>query len=218
MKDYFSITMTELPLPRRVVLLPLAGCLLFLLLYFIATLFYPGGSQQDAHAPGFSWMHNYWCNLLNEKAINGAVNTARPIAFAAMIVLCISLAAFWILFPVVTAMRQPARAIMQVSGTLAMAICAFIFTGYHDSVINAAGFFGLVAMAATFLQLFRVRWRKLFVFGLFNLALVALNNVLYYGPGNMYWLPLVQKLSFLSFICWICLIVYRMAGRAGDDY
>src|SRR3954449_6164304 len=64
-------------------LLPLFGIILFLLLYFIATLYYPGGAQFDKTTKGFSWTQNYWCNLLNENAINGLPNPARPIAITA---------------------------------------------------------------------------------------------------------------------------------------
>lgn len=35
----------------------------FLLFYVVATFFYPGGSQLDKTASGFSWTQNYWCNL-----------------------------------------------------------------------------------------------------------------------------------------------------------
>jgi hypothetical protein len=66
------------------VLSPLFGTLIYLLLYIVATFFYPGGSQVDKNSFGFSWAQNYWCNLLNENAINGQHNSARPIAIAAM--------------------------------------------------------------------------------------------------------------------------------------
>ncbi|MEJ7677696.1 MAG: hypothetical protein WKG06_07485 [Segetibacter sp.] len=81
------------------VLTPLFGTLIFVCLYIIATLFYPGGSQVDKNAKGFSWTQNYWCNLLNENAINGQHNAARPIAMTAMFVLCLTFATFSYIFP-----------------------------------------------------------------------------------------------------------------------
>eukprot|EP01041_Mallomonas_annulata_P035984 gene35984-59008_t len=53
----------------------------------------------NQNAKGFSWVHNFWCNLLNETAINGEKNSARPIALVAMLVLSASLSLFWIIFP-----------------------------------------------------------------------------------------------------------------------
>lgn len=79
-------------------LIPLFGTIIFACLYFVATLFYPGGSQVDQDSKGFSWMNNYWCNLLNDNAINGQRNYARPIALAAMCILCFTLVYFWYIF------------------------------------------------------------------------------------------------------------------------
>jgi len=79
---------------NAVILIPLFGALLFIIFYIIAITLYPGGSQADISSKGFSWMNNYWCNLLNEKAMNGEYNTARPFAIAGMLLLCISMAAF----------------------------------------------------------------------------------------------------------------------------
>jgi hypothetical protein len=56
---------------RKILLLPPVGILIFILLYIVAAFFYPGGSEFDTHSDGFSWKHNYWCNLLNELAIKG---------------------------------------------------------------------------------------------------------------------------------------------------
>ena len=82
---------------RRVdywLLVPAAGSVLFLVLYIVAAQFYPGGSQADKAAPGFDWVHNYWCNLMNERAGNGQLSASRPIALSAMGVLCVTMGLF----------------------------------------------------------------------------------------------------------------------------
>lgn len=187
------------------VLTPVFGTLLFICLYVVATFFYPGGSQADKHARGFSWVHNYWCNLLNEKAINGQHNPASQWAMTGMFVLCLALAFFWWLFPQKVDFKKPTRILIQISGVLAMAIGVFIFTHLHDTIINVAGICGLVAIAGTFIGLRKLQWTKLFWLGIFNLLLIVLNNLLYYGNGLLY-LPVVQKITFLFFLLWICLI------------
>jgi len=90
------LTKTLIKAKSILILTPLFGTLLFTCLYFIATLFYPGGSQADKNSKGFSWTNNYWCNLLNENAMNGQHNAARPIAITAMLVLCTTLMIFWV--------------------------------------------------------------------------------------------------------------------------
>jgi len=187
-------------------LLPVAGTILFIILYVAATFFYPGGSQHDPQADGFSWLHNYWCNLLNEYAINGQLNQGRYFAFAAMFVLIVALISFWWIFPLLAGLSIKIIWLMRASGCLSMLTSVFLFTGYHDEVINMAGVFGLVAIGITYVGLHRLRWFWLFAWGLFNLLLIGLNNILYYGDGLLLYLPVVQKISFLSFLLWISTI------------
>ncbi len=90
------------------------------MVYIIATFFYPGGSQVDKNSIGFSWINNYWCNLLNENAINGQHNPAKPIAMAGMLVLCLTLTFFWFLFPRYINIGKFAKRTIQISGTLSL--------------------------------------------------------------------------------------------------
>ncbi|MBE7174326.1 MAG: hypothetical protein INR73_27390 [Williamsia sp.] len=195
------------------VLAPVSGSLLYGLLYLVATFFYPGGAQFDKHSKGFSWIHNYWCNLLNEPAINGQHNPARPIALVALAVLCISLMIFWYIFPLYVQSGKAARLLIQTSGIAAMVTALFIFTAQHDLVINTAGLFGLVALTGTLTGLHKLGQIWLFRMGLFTIVLIAANNVLYYGNDLMYYLPVVQKITFFYFLLWICLICIGLYRR-----
>jgi hypothetical protein len=212
-----KIKTEKLPQPCKrslLVLLPAFGSLLFIVLYFIATLYYPGGSLFDKSAKGFQWTQNYWCNLLNAEALNGMHNTARPIAFAAMFVLAVSLVLFWYLFPLQAGLNRPQRLMTQVAGLLAMIIGVFVFTDLHDVVINVASSFGLIALGGTFAGLYQLRWQKLFWSGLFILVLIGLNNLLYYDTALRVYLPVVQKLSFLYVLVWISAVSLRLYNRA----
>jgi hypothetical protein len=51
-----------------------------------------------------------------------------------------------------------------------------------------------------------------FCIGLFDLLLVALNNYLYHSNEMMY-LPIVQKISFLSFLVWFSFISINLYQR-----
>ena len=61
------------------------GIILFIIFYFIAALYYPGGSNFDQHQSGFKWSTNYWCELLGYNAKNGQHNTARPFGLSGML-------------------------------------------------------------------------------------------------------------------------------------
>ncbi|MCB0627307.1 MAG: hypothetical protein KDC43_26170, partial [Saprospiraceae bacterium] len=124
--------------PAHWALLPIAGIGLFAILFLVAAGLYPGGSQHDPQAAGFSWAHNYWCHLLNDRALNGNSNPARPVALAGMFVLCSALAVFWYLLPSALDLGRWMARTVQVSGPASMTLALFIFTSYHDPLIVAA--------------------------------------------------------------------------------
>lgn len=192
------------------VLLPVLGNILFASLYLVAVALYPGGNNADEHAPGFSWLHNYWCNLQGTYAINGAVNTARPVALTAMFVLCVSLALFWFHFAHVAGLTGRRKKLMRFSGVACVSAALFIFTSYHDMLINMTGVLGCIAIVETFLGLRRMKWDKLFVFGVVNLVLIALNNIFYRVKPLLFLLAVTQKITFASCLIWVSLICLQM--------
>lgn len=188
-------------------LLPIAGILIFILLYLVAAGRYPGGSQVDKNSPGFSWINNYWCNLLNEVAINGRPNPAKPVAMAGMVILGLSLSYFWWLFPEHLSAGRLAKPAIRVSGIAAMTTALFLFSGdHHDLVTNLAAMFGLVALAGTLYGLYHHRWYGLLATGFLNVLLVGVNNYVYYTKELILYLPVIQKISFAFFLLWIGVI------------
>jgi hypothetical protein len=195
------------------VLVPVFGSILFIILYIIAALLYPGGSETDKTAIGYSWTNNYWCNLLHDDAINGERNTAKPVAIAGMFILGLALSVFWILFPAETQLKIYHRLLIQIAGTVGMITSFLLLTKIdHDIAINTSSAFGLIAMLGTMIALYQLKWKVLFAFGIFDLLLIALNNYLYHTE-QMTYLPLVQKFSFLSFLVWFCLIDLKLYRR-----
>ena len=191
----------------RFILFPLAGIILFIILYIIATFLYPGGSQFDKNARGFSWLHNFWCNLLNEHAINGAINKAQPFAIAGMIVLAVSLIWFWLLFSLLISTHKRLNLFVQATGFTAMLTSLLLFTEInHDLITNLSSLLGILAVTGTFILLYKKRWTAFLYFGYFNLFLIALNNFCYYTPGYIYYLPIIQKITFLAFLSWMALL------------
>jgi hypothetical protein len=196
------------------VLTPIFGTILFVVFYFVATLLYPGGSQVDRNAVGFSWVNNYWCNLLNKNAIDGQLNPAKPVAMTGMFILCLTLSFFWLLFPRHINIGKFAKLTVQISGTLSMIIAFFLFTDInHDLVTNLASFFGFIATVGTFIGLYKNKWYGLFFFGLLNILLVGLNNYVYYTKGLIIYLPVIQKISFATFLIWVCCIDINLYRR-----
>ena len=195
------------------VLVSIFGCVLFIILYIIAALLYPGGSETDKTAIGYSWTNNYWCNLLHDEAINGEPNTAKPVAIAGMFILVLALSGFWILFPRYINTNKAYRLIIQICGVIGMISSFFLIADRnHDLVVNIASGFGFIAVIGVLVCLYQTKWFWLFGYGLFNIFLIFLNNYLYHS-GKMFYLPIVQKFSFLSFLVWICCIEMKLYRR-----
>lgn len=197
--------------PRRFWLfLPVLGIALFVILYGMAAHWYPGGSKFDKNAPGFDWLHNYWCDLLDVEAQNGAYNAARPLAAAAMAILCASLALFWQLVPAHFALEKRRRRIIRIAGSASMTAALLLLAGFHETGIAAAGLFGILALMGTMQGLYRSGFAKLYRFGLFCMFLVLVNNFIYYTQIGLPCLVIVQKISFVVFlgwVAWMCLEV-----------
>lgn len=203
------------------VLTPIFGIIAFIILYIIATLLYPVGSQINKNSAGFSWTNNYWCNLLYDNAINGQHNPAKPVAMTGMFILCMSLSFFWFLFPRHINVSKKLKYAIPIFGTLSMVIAFSLFTDFnHDFIINLASIFGLVAIVGAFAGLYKTKRFGLFAFGLLNILLVGLNNYVYYTKGLIVYLPVVQKITFAAFLFWVCCInlnLYRKQGKTATS-
>jgi len=182
--------------------MPVIGICLFVLLYIVAALLYPGGSQHDEFSKGFSWLHNYWCDLLEYKAQNGADNPSRPVAIAGMAVLCISLILFWYYVPPFLTQQKKLQRTIQVAGIASMMVACFLSSAYHDVIINIAAFLGVIAITGTLVALYKAGYKKLFFPGITCIVLCALNNYIYYTSTLVKYLPVIQKITFIIFLLW----------------
>jgi hypothetical protein len=183
-------------------LLPIAGFVLFIILYFVAASLYPGGSDADEQSKGFSWQHNYWCELMTPTADNGTVNTSRPVAIGAMIILAASIGLCWYFTAELFTKKEKGRWLISYPGMLSMALLFFLFTGEHDKTINFSGGFGMLALIASLVIIYRRGQYILFGLGIVCVVLCAANNYIYYSTRFFEHLALIQKITFASFIGW----------------
>ncbi|MGK4566850.1 hypothetical protein [Flavobacterium sp. 3HN19-14] len=138
--------------------------------------------------------------------MNGQPNPASKIAGAGMIVICITLVLFWFLLPKYIKCGKYGTIAIQASGFLAMLVAAFLSSEHHDSVIYTATFFGMIALFGTFIGLFRIKWRFLFGFGIFNLIVTFIDLYIYTTKDFLVILPVIQKINFAGFLIWIAMI------------
>ena len=80
-----------------------------------------------------------------------------------------------------------------------------LFTDHDQVIENAATLCGLHPIAGNVCQP-ALGCVGLIGLGCLTLFLVVVNNILYYGDGLLLYLPVVQKITFLSFLLWISFI------------
>lgn len=197
----------------RLKFIPAIGVVLFVLLYLVSAMLYPGGSQIDPNSVGFDWMNNYWCNLMNEDAMNGARNPARSYAVVAMIILCLSLMAFFVRFARTFPKSRIWRLIIGVAGILSMSSAMFISTKYHDVMTTVSSVFGLFAIVGVMREIYLSNMKLYKLGGGLCILLIAINNYIYYSGDAIEFLPLLQKITFGIVLIWILRLNVEMNKR-----
>jgi hypothetical protein len=180
------------------------GLLLFFALFWWAAARYPGGSQANPDAVGFDWKNNYWCNLLNEKALNGQINPGRPVALSGMVVLAVSAAVFFYQFPL--SMKPGWSKLVKTSGVSASLLSALMFTQWHDEVTILGSILLAICLVGVIKAVFHTKQRLIQIWGAVGLMLVVANNAIYYTSAGIGYLPVVQKITFLVIGGWMMLV------------
>ncbi len=183
-------------------MIPLLGMALFVICYMAAAGFYPGGSWNHPGQAGFSWRHNYLCDLLDTRAINGMLNTGRHWARVALGFLAVGLVVLWYQLPALVRAPVWFKRLLRSSGLAALGSMVFLRADTHDPVVYIAGSLGLVALGLLLTGLWRQGLKALAILGGWCLGIFLVNYGIYETGRLLYALPLIQKITFISFIGW----------------
>ncbi|NNE02435.1 MAG: hypothetical protein HKN52_04650 [Eudoraea sp.] len=183
-------------------LLPILGIVVFVGLYIIAALTYPGGSSNFPGHTGFNFWNNYLCDLLDEYALNGELNTARFYARMALTSLCTSLLLLWFYLPKLFNKASVNLNIMWLSGLLSLLTVFFLAAHTHDIIIRISGIFGAIAFISSTFELYRARFYKLSFLGILSLFIFLVNYYIYETGIYIRALPSIQKVTFVVCISW----------------
>ncbi len=193
-------------------LLPTLGMGVFVVLYVLAALAYPGGSYANPNHDAFSFWNNYLCDLLDTYTIGGHLNSARVFARLGLLVLCVSLSFLWYLMPKLFENKSNNQRVMQISGITSLLLTLFLSDNNHDIVVRIAGVFGVIALLSLFVELHKAKLKSLLFFGFFCLAIFFVNYYIYETGIYISSLPVIQKITFVGFISWFLLLnvlIYR---------
>lgn len=181
------------------------GAVIGLALLGYATSVYPGGSAFNAGSAGFNWKENYICNLFAGSAVNGAPNSARIWAISGWIVLCLSVAIFFVRFSTRIESAGPSR-IIRYLGLLGMVAACLVVTPLHDLAITLALVFSMIAVLYILIFVLRSKLTYLKVLGVAAMVATYTAAFMYYTRTWLEALPTLQKLSLACIVLWfVCL-------------
>lgn len=192
--------------------LPTLGIFVALGLLIASTRQYPGGTDWSTETVGYRWAENFVCALFQPLALNGAENHARPLAFAALVLLCVCLGVVFFTISRSTTSRWQ-RSSIEIGG-IGMAVYAlFVPTVLHHVAVAMGLVFGLCAYLAMVHLLWREGRRGLCGWGFFVLLVKVASAISYYGDVAYDFLPVLQKVGIAAGLGWV-LAVYHRRARA----
>jgi hypothetical protein len=192
--------------------LPTLGTLVALGLLIASTCQYPGGTDWSAETVGYRWAENFVCALFQPLALNGAENPARPLAFAALGLLCACLGVVFFAISRSTTSRWH-RSGIEIGGIGSAVYALFVPTVLHDVAVTMGLVFGLCAYLSMVHLLWREGRRALWGWGLFVLLVKAASAISYYGNVAYDVLPVLQKVGIAAGLGWV-LAVYHRPSKA----
>ena len=177
-------------------------------LLIISTIYYPGGTYENASSEGYDWANNYISNLLNPLAVNEEKNTARPIAIFGVLLLTASFGLFFVKFSKRIKIKS-ASLIIKYCGILATVFGFMtVVPSMHDimvtltSILTLLIFFYITVIVIksklTLMKLMSIAFLLTFYFGAF----------MYFARYELEYMPTVQKVIFLIKIVWVLSLEY----------
>ena len=203
---------------KRYPYFPIIGLLGFLLFFVIATTMYPGGSVNEIASEGYSYFHNFICDLMSLHLEEGVVNDARPIAIIAHLMLSFGMISFFYILPEIFTVQNRNTRIIRFVGMFTMTVFIFMCTDYHDLVVTITGVLGSIALIPFFLELINYENRGLKVLAYTCFVLSILVFLSYETKIGFYFTPILQKITFVFDSVWIIWVSLMVASKRRLKY
>jgi hypothetical protein len=193
---------------------PIVGMITYLIMFFTAASFYPGGSDNIPNAQnGYSVFHNFLCDTNNQFTHSGLENRGKLLANLAHIVLSITMMSFFYVMPNIFDHSNRNTKLIKILGVLSMAIFTFMYQEeLHDLVVTLVGIFASMAFVPIFIELVKYKNRP---FKVLTYIVFTMSIALYLGfetKVGIYYMPFLQKFVFMvdaALVIWTGIIVLR---------
>ena len=145
--------------------------------------------------------------------MNGLENPARPFAILALIILCSSLALFFLQFGKYFMEKGIWKSIIQILGILSMISSVLIFSKYHDIMTTISSVLGVLVVVGIIRTIYKSNLTVFKISGIVCIILLGINNLIYYSGNYIEYLPLIQKITFGMVLIWIVGLNLKMNNK-----
>ena len=182
---------------------PIVGMVAYLMLFSVATTYYPGGSVNVPNATEHSFFHNFLCDLMNPTGAGGVINIARPLAIVAHLVLSFTMISFFYILPEIFEKNNLKTKLIRVFGVITMTVFIFMYTPYHDLIVTLTGVFGTLALIPFFIEVQKYKGKRLkqLAYACYMMSLVVF--ISFQTKIGFYFLPFLQKITFVLDAIWV---------------
>ncbi|WKK80708.2 hypothetical protein [Marivirga arenosa] len=189
---------------------PIFGLAIYLVVFSLAASDYPGGSQNHAIYEGYSFFHNFLCDVMNPVTEGGLVNEARGLAIVSHLILSLTMIIFFYILPDIFHWENRKTQLIRVFGVLTMTAFIFMYTSYHDAIVVVTALFGSIALIPFFIELTKYENKgfKKLAYACYLLSFVVF--VIFVTKIGFYYLPFLQKIVFFLdawWVIWVSVIV-----------
>ncbi len=189
---------------------PIFGLGLYIIAFTFAASEYPGGSISYPQANGYSFYHNFLCDIMNPITQTGIINNARFLAIISHMILSFTMISFFYILPKIFDVKNRNTTLIAYFGIATMTVFIFMYTEYHDLIVTITGVLGVIALIPFFIELqnFKNKGLKLLAYLCYALSIIVF--FIFETKIGIYYLPFLQKITFVLdayWVIWSCIIV-----------
>ena len=189
---------------------PIFGLSLYIIAFTFAASEYPGGSISYPYANGYSFYHNFLCDIMNPITQTGIINNARFLAIISHMILSFTMISFFYILPKIFDVKNRNTTLIAYFGMATMTVFIFMYTEYHDLIVTITGVLGVIALIPFFIELqnFKNKGLKLLAYLCYALSIIVF--FIFETKMGLYYLPFLQKITFVLdayWVIWSCIIV-----------
>jgi hypothetical protein len=196
---------------------PIAGFALYIIVFTLAALQYPGGSFNLPNAEGYSFFHNFLCDVMDPVTKGGVFNPARMLAVVSHIILSLTMISFFYMLPEIFDKRNRNFFMIRYFGMFTMTVFMLMATAYHDLIVTFTGVLGTLALIPFFIELRNYKDKRLAQLACLCFFMSIVVFFIFETKIGFYYLPFLQKITFVLdawWVIWVSIIVQGKRKKA----